>query len=77
MAADGIKLYIVRLLSMMIIIIRDRMAIFSLARLRTSTRGISIRQVRLACGLVLFAYLVSHFLNPELYRLLILRSQCP
>ena len=42
------------------------MAIFSLARLRTSTRGISIRQVRLACGLVLFAYLVSHFLNHAL-----------
>jgi len=42
------------------------MAIFSLARLRTSIRGISIRQVRLACGLVLFAYLVSHFLNHAL-----------
>src|SRR5947199_5528315 len=26
-------------------------------------RGISIRQIRLACGLVLFAYLVSHFVN--------------
>jgi len=42
------------------------MAIFSLARLRTSIRGISIRQVRLTCGLVLFAYLVSHFLNHAL-----------
>jgi adenylate cyclase len=30
------------------------------------TRGISVRQIRLACGLVLFAYLVSHFLNHAL-----------
>ena len=29
-------------------------------------RGISIRQIRLGCGLVLFAYLVSHFLNHAL-----------
>jgi adenylate cyclase len=29
-------------------------------------RGIRLRQVRLACGLVLFAYLVSHFLNHAL-----------
>jgi adenylate cyclase len=29
-------------------------------------RGISIRQIRLACGLVLFAYLVSHFINHAL-----------
>jgi adenylate cyclase len=29
-------------------------------------RGISVRQVRLACGLVLFAYLVSHFVNHAL-----------
>jgi adenylate cyclase len=29
-------------------------------------RGIGIRQIRLACGLVLFAYLVSHFLNHAL-----------
>ena len=29
-------------------------------------RGISVRQVRLACGLVLFTYLVSHFLNHAL-----------
>ncbi|MES2196834.1 MAG: adenylate/guanylate cyclase domain-containing protein [Pseudomonadota bacterium] len=28
--------------------------------------GISIRQIRLGCGLVLFAYLVSHFLNHAL-----------
>nr|WP_249779191.1 adenylate/guanylate cyclase domain-containing protein [Bradyrhizobium sediminis] len=30
------------------------------------TRGISVRQIRLSCGLVLFAYLVSHFLNHAL-----------
>ena len=29
-------------------------------------RGISLRQVRLASGVVLFAYLVSHFLNHAL-----------
>lgn len=29
-------------------------------------RGISVRQIRLACGLVLFAYLVSHFFNHAL-----------
>src|SRR6266550_2191356 len=29
-------------------------------------RGISVRQIRLGCGLVLFAYLVSHFLNHAL-----------
>ncbi len=35
-------------------------------RFTRSLRGISIRQVRLGCGLVLFAYLVSHFLNHAL-----------
>ena len=29
-------------------------------------RGISVRQIRLVCGLVLYAYLVSHFLNHAL-----------
>ena len=29
-------------------------------------RGVSLRQVRLVCGLVLFAYLLSHFLNHAL-----------
>jgi adenylate cyclase len=29
-------------------------------------RGISLRQIRLVCGVVLFAYLVSHFLNHAL-----------
>ena len=36
------------------------------ARLRKSFRGIGVRQVRLVCGVVLFAYLVSHFLNHAL-----------
>jgi adenylate cyclase len=31
-----------------------------------SLHGIGVRQIRLACGLVLFAYLVSHFLNHAL-----------
>ena len=29
-------------------------------------RGIGVRQIRLACGVVLFAYLISHFLNHAL-----------
>ena len=33
---------------------------------RKSFRGIGVRQVRLGCGVVLFAYLVSHFLNHAL-----------
>jgi adenylate cyclase len=36
------------------------------ARLTKWIRGIGVRQVRLACGLVLFSYLVSHFLNHAL-----------
>ena len=36
------------------------------SRLSTFVRGIGIRQLRLACGSVLFAYLVSHFLNHAL-----------
>lgn len=35
-------------------------------RLSTFIRGTSVRQIRLACGVVLFAYLVSHFLNHAL-----------
>jgi adenylate cyclase len=42
------------------------MARFSQEQLKRLIRGISVRQVRLACGLVLFAYLVSHFLNHAL-----------
>jgi adenylate cyclase len=44
----------------------DRMAAFSREQLTTVIRGISVRQVRLACGLVMFAYLTSHFLNHAL-----------
>ena len=44
----------------------NRMARFSQERLTKLIRGISVRQVRLACGLVLFSYLVSHFLNHAL-----------
>jgi adenylate cyclase len=36
------------------------------AQLEKFIRGISVRQIRLACGLVLFAYLVSHFVNHAL-----------
>ena len=35
-------------------------------RLRRLIRSVSLRQVRLVCGLVLFAYLISHFLNHAL-----------
>jgi adenylate cyclase len=42
------------------------MAKFSRERLATLVRGISLRQIRLASGMVLFAYLVSHFLNHAL-----------
>ena len=44
----------------------DRMAHSYRERLRRSTRGIGLRQIRLACGVVLYAYLVSHFLNHAL-----------
>ena len=36
------------------------------AQLGKLVRGVSLRQIRLVCGLVLFAYLVSHFLNHAL-----------
>jgi adenylate cyclase len=42
------------------------MAAFSRERLAKFIRGISLRQIRLVCGVVLFAYLVSHFLNHAL-----------
>ncbi|GLH82131.1 adenylate/guanylate cyclase domain-containing protein [Bradyrhizobium sp. SSBR45G] len=35
-------------------------------RLKTVSRGIGVRQVRLICGLILFSYLLSHFLNHAL-----------
>jgi adenylate cyclase len=44
----------------------DRMARFSQQRIAQLIRGISVRQIRLACGVVLFAYLLSHFLNHAL-----------
>src|SRR5437588_3627869 len=42
------------------------MAPSSRKRLTTFIRGIGLRQIRLGCGVVLFAYLVSHFLNHAL-----------
>ena len=42
------------------------MATLSREQLTTFMRGISLRQVRLVSGVVLFAYLVSHFLNHAL-----------
>jgi adenylate cyclase len=43
-----------------------RMAETLREQLATSIRGIGLRQIRLASGVVLFAYLVSHFLNHAL-----------
>ena len=43
-----------------------RMVAFSREVIAKYLRGIGVRQVRLACGVVLFAYLVSHFLNHAL-----------
>ncbi len=37
-----------------------------LARIGKFLRGISLRQIRFACGLILYAYLISHFLNHAL-----------
>ena len=42
------------------------MAILSREQLAKSIRGIGLRQVRLVSGMVLFGYLVSHFLNHAL-----------
>ena len=44
----------------------DRMATLSRERVTTFLRGISLRQIRLVTGVILFAYLVSHFLNHAL-----------
>src|SRR5215469_7754156 len=44
----------------------DRMIISYREKLKELVRSIGLRQVRLACGLVLFSYLVSHFLNHAL-----------
>ncbi|MGJ4970389.1 MULTISPECIES: adenylate/guanylate cyclase domain-containing protein [unclassified Bradyrhizobium] len=35
-------------------------------RLRSTCRGIGVRQVRLICGFILFSYLLSHFFNHAL-----------
>jgi adenylate cyclase len=43
-----------------------RMAKFSREQLAALIRGIGLRQIRLASGVVLFTYLVSHFLNHAL-----------
>src|SRR6202161_4682569 len=43
-----------------------RMVAFSREWIAKYLRGIGVRQVRLACGVVLFTYLVSHFLNHAL-----------
>ncbi len=42
------------------------MANFSTGQIRKKLEGIGVRQVRLVCGVILFAYLVSHFLNHAL-----------
>ena len=42
------------------------MIALSLARAGKFIRGVSVRQIRMICGVILFAYLVSHFLNHAL-----------
>jgi adenylate cyclase len=42
------------------------MSNFSPEQIRKRFEGIGVRQVRLVCGVVLFAYLLSHFLNHAL-----------
>jgi adenylate cyclase len=42
------------------------MANFSSEQIRKKLEGLGVRQVRLVCGVILFAYLVSHFLNHAL-----------
>src|ERR1700736_3385235 len=44
----------------------DRMPTLSREQLTTFIRGISLRQVRFVSGVILLAYLVSHFLNHAL-----------
>ena len=44
----------------------DGMAASSSEQIRTLARGIGLRQVRLVSGIILFAYLVSHFTNHAL-----------
>jgi adenylate cyclase len=44
----------------------DRMTGLSREKITTFVRGISLRQVRLVSGVVMFAYLLSHYLNHAL-----------
>jgi adenylate cyclase len=44
----------------------NRMSVLTSSPVRTVPHGIGVRQVRLACALVLFGYLLSHFLNHAL-----------
>jgi adenylate cyclase len=52
------------LLSMSVLL--KRMTRFWREWIAQPTRGVSVRQIRLVCGVVLFAYLLSHFLNHAL-----------
>src|ERR1700727_2638743 len=38
----------------------------TLTHIEKLLRGVSIRQIRMICGVILFAYLISHFLNHAL-----------
>jgi adenylate cyclase len=42
------------------------MSRFSAEQIRKSFEGVGVRQIRLVCGVILFGYLVSHFLNHAL-----------
>jgi adenylate cyclase len=42
------------------------MSVFSYEQIRKKLESVGVRQVRLVCGVILFAYLVSHFLNHAL-----------
>ncbi|MGA2054897.1 MAG: adenylate/guanylate cyclase domain-containing protein [Bradyrhizobium sp.] len=42
------------------------MTALKLAPIGKFSRGVSVRQIRMVCGLILFAYLISHFLNHAL-----------
>src|SRR6201989_595957 len=42
------------------------MSVFSSEQLRKKIEGIGVRKFRRVCGVILFAYLVSHFLNHAL-----------
>jgi adenylate cyclase len=44
----------------------DRMSRISREQVKKFLRGIGVRQIRLVCGMVLFVYLISHFLNHAL-----------